>query len=82
MPVEARGTSTTSPPTGRGSGGLERVTVNLTPRAARALEAIVALRGDSNQEGQQVASICSRAVFSAGWRLRSQSCFTSIQLEA
>ncbi|VVJ23792.1 Uncharacterised protein [Amycolatopsis camponoti] len=40
------------PPEGRGGGGggLERVTVNLAPRASRALEKAVALTGDSKTD--------------------------------
>ncbi|GAA2324033.1 hypothetical protein GCM10010149_91720 [Nonomuraea roseoviolacea subsp. roseoviolacea] len=41
---------TKSPPTGRGHGPLERVTVNLTERAARALEEVVTLRGESKTD--------------------------------
>lgn len=35
---------------GRGGGGLERVTVNLIPRASRALEQAVELTGDSKTD--------------------------------
>lgn len=35
---------------GRGGGGLERVTVNLSPRAARALEIATGLTGESKTD--------------------------------
>ncbi|MCA2227885.1 hypothetical protein [Nonomuraea aurantiaca] len=41
---------TKSPPTGRGSGPLERVTVNLNERSSRALEEVVNLRGDTKTD--------------------------------
>lgn len=41
---------TKSPPTSRGHGNLERVTVNLTERSARALDEVVELRGESKTD--------------------------------
>lgn len=44
--------TTKQPPDGKGGGGggLERVTVNLAPRASRALESTVGLTGDSKTD--------------------------------
>ena len=49
MPT-SRPASGDAPMTGSGRGTLERVTVNLTPRAVRALDQAVALTGDTKTD--------------------------------
>lgn len=61
---------TKSPPTGRSHGPLERVTVNLTERSSRALEEVVALRGESKTDAinraLQMYSLIERILQSGG----------------
>jgi len=48
---EPKATAGKPPPrSGEAGGGLERVTINLVPRASRALERIVELTGDSKTD--------------------------------
>ncbi|MER7370049.1 hypothetical protein [Nonomuraea wenchangensis] len=52
MPSKSSGTEieNINPPTSRGHGPLERVTVNLNERSSRALDEVVALRGDTKTD--------------------------------
>ncbi|MFG1640488.1 hypothetical protein ACGFMK_09385 [Amycolatopsis sp. NPDC049252] len=59
-----------APRTGGGGGGLERVTVNLVPRASRALDQAVELTGDSKTDtinrALQVYAVLEEAVSKGG----------------
>ena len=50
MPDASLAESLHTPRRGRGHGGLERVTVNLTPRSSKALEQAAELTGDSKTD--------------------------------
>ena len=61
---------TKSPPTGRGHGPLERVTVNLTERSSRALEEVAGHRGETKTDvinrALQMYSLIERILQSGG----------------
>ncbi|MGC7093195.1 hypothetical protein ACPZ19_00880 [Amycolatopsis lurida] len=69
---ETKSESARTPPSkgGGGGGGLERVTVNLVPRASRALERATQLTGDSKTDtinrALQVLAVLEEAVDNGG----------------